>query len=212
MGTTDISYWIGRWERGETGWHEPQVMSELVDAWSGLSPTRVFVPLCGKSRDLAWLAEQGHEVVGVEASAQACEEFFRDSSLPFQDSRLGPFRKLAAPRITLLQGDFFDLRPEHVGPITRVYDRGALIALPRATRARYAARMKELLPAGKILELLIERDPSDEDGPPHSVTEQELRALYEPTFHVRRLSEELLGTDAATGVRKLHKVYELTAP
>jgi len=31
----------------------------------------VFVPLCGKSRDMLWLREQGHQVLGVELSAIA---------------------------------------------------------------------------------------------------------------------------------------------
>lgn len=43
--------------------------------------SRVFVPLCGKSLDMIWLAQQGHEVIGVELSPVAVEDFFRENGL-----------------------------------------------------------------------------------------------------------------------------------
>lgn len=209
---TDNAYWIARWEKGDIGWHQAEVERELIAAWSGVAPTRVFVPLCGKSLDLVWLASQGHEVVGVEASAQACEEFFRENNIPFQRTNFGPFQKLEGPRITILHGDFFDLRPEHVGAISRVYDRGALIALPSEVRRRYVPVIKSLLDSARvakpeILQLVIERTPSDSEGPPFSLTEAELRSLYEPEYSIRLLKTEFLEKDEAKGTEKFQKVY-----
>jgi thiopurine S-methyltransferase len=43
---------------------------------------RVFVPLCGRSVDLVFLAACGHRVLGVEMDASACESFFEKSGLP----------------------------------------------------------------------------------------------------------------------------------
>jgi len=219
MTPMDTSYWISRWEQGDTGWHQSAVEPELIAAWSGLAPTRVFVPLCGKSLDLVWLANQGHEVIGLEASAYACESFFKENLLPFKKSSFGPFQKYTSANITLLQGDFFDIRTvnlnEHFGAIFRVYDRAALIALPFETRGQYAAQIKALLKASglkepKILQLVIERHPSDHEGPPHSVTEAELRSLYEPEMKVMLLKSERLSPHEKFKVETSQKVYELT--
>ncbi len=46
----------------------PTGRQSLVAApWRGTG-RRVLVPLCGKTPDLLWLAEQGNEIVGVELS------------------------------------------------------------------------------------------------------------------------------------------------
>ena len=43
---------------------------------------RVFVPLCGKTMDLTWLAVGGHRVFGVEVSQLAVEQYFSEAKLP----------------------------------------------------------------------------------------------------------------------------------
>src|SRR3546814_4023011 len=75
-------YWQKRWAEGRTGWHQPEVNALLRQHWSSLAVpagSRVFVPLCGKSADMAWLAAQGHAELGVELSTAACAAFFARS-------------------------------------------------------------------------------------------------------------------------------------
>ena len=43
---------------------------------------RVWVPLCGKSVDVTWLAVSGHRVLGVELSGVAIDQLFHDFRLP----------------------------------------------------------------------------------------------------------------------------------
>jgi hypothetical protein len=43
---------------------------------------RVWVPLCGKSVDVTWLAVSGHRVLGVELSGVAIDLLFPDFRLP----------------------------------------------------------------------------------------------------------------------------------
>lgn len=72
-------FWHARWQRGEIGWHDEQINVHLQALWPGLgltAETRVFVPLCGKSRDLLWLASRGHRVLGVEISEIGVQAFF----------------------------------------------------------------------------------------------------------------------------------------
>jgi len=80
----DTDYWCERWVRSETGFDQNQMNPDLQRFWPtlNLAPSgRVFVPLCGKSRDTLWLREQDHEVVGVEICPLAVEAFFAESGL-----------------------------------------------------------------------------------------------------------------------------------
>ncbi len=180
----DTHYWKGRWERGETGWHQEQFEPDLVDAWKDLSPRRIFVPLCGKSVDMIWLKSQGHDVIGVEASARACRDFFEENGLHYTLYSGTPFNRWESPKITLLEGDFFALTPQILGAVDAVYDRAALIALPSELRKQYAKKMLELVFGGsssfarEILQIILRREPADSNGPPFSLSQEELEGLY----------------------------------
>jgi len=189
-------FWLGRWQRGETGWQQAGFEPALTMTFADLAPTRVFVPLCGKSLDMVWLTRQGHEVVGVELSEQGCVAFFEENRIPFEQSVQGPFTVFCGGSITIYCGDFFDLRPEHLGKIGAVYDRAALIALSPELRPKYAARMTELLRATspersfQFLQIVLERTPHDTSGPPFSVPAREVEQHYHQEFDVRHLSRE----------------------
>ena len=127
-------YWHQRWTEGRTGWHREEFNPHLEAHWPRLNvppQARVFVPLCGKSRDLLWLAGEGHRVVGVELSEIAARAFFAEAGLSPQVTELGGgFTRYAVDEIEILCGDFFGLTPERLGGIEAVYDRASLIALP----------------------------------------------------------------------------------
>jgi len=74
-------FWHQRWASNQIGFHEGQVNAYLARHYPqlGLAPGEtVFVPLCGKSVDLRWLADQGAHVIGVELSPIAVESFFAE--------------------------------------------------------------------------------------------------------------------------------------
>jgi thiopurine S-methyltransferase len=78
------AFWQKRWADNQIGFHQAQVNPYLQTYWPQLQlapASRVLVPLCGKSLDLAWLAGQGYRVLGVELSRQAVEDFFREHGL-----------------------------------------------------------------------------------------------------------------------------------
>ena len=101
---------------------------------------RVYVPLCGKSIDMVWLAVRGYAVVGSELSSVAVADFFgeqQSQQLQRTDVVLesrGPFNVHRAGSYELLQGDALQLTPELLGPVHAAYDRAALVALPPAMR------------------------------------------------------------------------------
>ena len=75
------NFWHERWQQNQLGFHESEANSLLVahfDALSLAPNSRVFVPLCGKTRDIAWLLSKGHRVVGIELSQLAIEQLFTD--------------------------------------------------------------------------------------------------------------------------------------
>lgn len=186
----------------------------MTDYFSSLAPARVFVPLCGKSLDLKWLLEHGHEVIGVELSELACREFYREHSIPFRESQCGRFTVFRGERITVLNGDFFELEPSSLlqfgGQIGAVYDRAALIAMPPDIRARYARHMIQLLQGAgrdenfRFLQIVLERTPHDEKGPPFSVCLSEIESLYGAYFKIRALSREQLEEATSECVYELY--------
>jgi len=107
--------WLARWESGQTGWHEAEGNSALRKFWPRLATgSRVLVPLCGKTPDLLWLAQQGIEVTGVELSEVAARAFFVELDISFE---IEPFGKLLCFRgvdqaVTIFCGDYFQFSDE----------------------------------------------------------------------------------------------------
>jgi len=184
-------FWLERWQRGEIGWHLPEVNPHLREHWPDIGVKgRVMVPLCGKTVDLLWLAGQGDQVLGVEISPVAVEALFRENGLTPVVSDEPPFRRYRVDEIEILCGDFFDLRPVHVGEVTAVYDRASLIALPPDLRPRYVEHLTALLdPAIKVLLVTLGYDQKEMAGPPFSVQEDEVRDLFGDRFDVRLLAD-----------------------
>ena len=177
----DASFWHQRWERGEIAFHEGQPNSLLVAYFNRLSlaeGARVFLPLCGKTRDIAWLLGHNYRVAGVELSALAIDELFRDLALDPDISAIDQLTHYRAKDIDIFVGDIFALSADRLGPVNAVYDRAALVALPDGTRREYAAHMSNLTCAAPQLVISFDYDQSLMEGSPFSVTEEEITQLY----------------------------------
>lgn len=175
-------FWLSRWQEGKIGFHGDAVHADLLSFGEGFlagGPHRVLVPLCGKTVDLAWLAAQGHDVVGVELSPIAAESVFAAAGLEPVVDTVGPFTRRSAGGLAILQGDVFAATPELLGPFDRVWDRAAIVAITADQRRRYAATIAALLrPGGVLLQNAFAYDQVLMDGPPFSVTADELGACY----------------------------------
>jgi thiopurine S-methyltransferase len=137
------------------------------------------VPLCGKSLDMVWLAEQGHRVIGAELSPLAIDEFFAQRGLEPTTRTSGNFTVKSAGPFELWCGDIFELPREAVSDIAGVYDRAALVAFPSELQQRYAAALTELLAAQTpILLVTLDYDPASMTGPPFSVSRDQVDRLF----------------------------------
>lgn len=182
------SFWLKRWQDADTGFHRTNAHPYLVDYWPELAlaeGSRIFVPLCGKSSDMVWLAEQGHHVIGAELSPIAIDDFFAGLSLSPTVKNTPQFVSKSAGPYCLWQGDALALTRHDIGEIAAVYDRAALVALPSNMRNAYADVLADLLPAGAYLFLInLSYDPSEMDGPPFSISDGDIETLFAQNFEI----------------------------
>lgn len=211
-------FWLDRWANRQIGFHQADINPYLLTHWPKTvegERNRVFVPLCGKSKDLIWLSDQGYEVVAVEFSRMAVEEFFHEQKLDYTESSLGELNVYISGNITIYQGDFFDLSKEAIGAVSIVFDRAALIALPEDLRVRYCKHMYELIGVVDMYLVCMEYNQEKMQGPPFSVSELEVQQHYSMSYHVKKLETvDLLATSPQFKERGLEsldeKVYKLT--
>ncbi|NHN87949.1 thiopurine S-methyltransferase [Acetobacter conturbans] len=183
----DRDFWLEKWRINQIGFHEGTPNSLLTAHFAALRlkpGSRVFVPLCGKTRDLSWLRAQGFSVVGIDLSRKAIEQFFDEENISSVIAQCGRLERFDAGTVTLFAGDFFDLDAETLGPVAAIYDRAALIALPPPIRDRYAAHLVALTHAAPQLLVTLEYGQALQSGPPFSVPESDVHALYDTTYRL----------------------------
>lgn len=185
--------WLDRWQNNQIGFHQNEVNGYLrrhLQRFNLRHGDRVFLPLCGKSHDLTWLAEQGYEVIGIELSSIAIETFYREFKLPYQQFESDRFIQRKSGNITLLQGDYFDLRAGDIAGCKLVFDRAALIAMDAANRTRYCAHMRDITaPDTDMLLVTLDYDQSVMSGPPFAVSAQEVFGHYQEHYEIDQLEQ-----------------------
>ena len=213
-------FWHKKWASNQIGFHLPQVNPYLQRHWPELAipaRARVLVPLCGKSLDLLWLAGQGHQVLGIELSQTAVEDFFSEQQLAPEVSDAGAFKVYRAGAIELWCGDFFALTARDVADCAALYDRAALIALPPPMRERYGAHLQQILPAElRGLLITLDYDQAQLPGPPFAVEDDEVRRSWGCFWRLHMLQEQdVLGESwkfLRAGVTRLvERVYRISA-
>ncbi len=213
-------FWHKRWQSNQIGFHLPEVNPYLQRFWPQLTleeGARVLVPLCGKSLDLLWLAHQGHEVLGIELSEKAVEDFFSEHHFDPNVSEQGPFKVYRAGSIELWCGDFFELTAGDVADCTALYDRAALIALPPAMRQQYAAHLNRIMPRESLgLMITLDYDQSQMDGPPFAVLDDEVQGLFAGFWTLKILEDQDVLSESSkfveNGVTRLEeRVYRISS-
>jgi thiopurine S-methyltransferase len=187
--------WLMRWQAHQIHCHRENVSPELINYLHHLHlqpGARILVPLCGKSKDMQWLAEQGYPIVGVELSPIACRNFFDEINIIPHITRQKNFIRFQYNNIELLCGDFFKLTSSDLPPIDAIYDCRALIALPVTIRRQYVLNL--LACCEKIVKILLIgfNSTSNIKGPPFSISDDEINHLFGLNFNVQILNRETL--------------------
>ncbi|MGA9025055.1 MAG: thiopurine S-methyltransferase [Steroidobacteraceae bacterium] len=207
-------FWHERWRTGRIGFHLPTVHAGLIRYWPRLQlppQSRVLVPLCGKSLDLLWLRDAGCDVVGVELSALALEDFLAQSGIAARRRRRGAFDVFESPGLELLCGDWFDLSTGQLGPVDAVYDRAALVAWPPSLRSAYLQHLAALTrSATPVLLIVLEYSQAQMPGPPFSLSRDELEDLCRAAFEVEEFGRrDALADEPRLRERGLDRLQEV---
>lgn len=186
----DPEFWHARWAAGEIGFHEGEANPLLQRYLSRLelSPnSRIFVPLCGKTRDIAWLRQQGHRVVGAELNQSAVEALFAEMGIVPEIRPLGELTHYRASGLDIYQGDIFALDKATLGAVDAIYDRAALVALPEPLRRQYLQHLRVISDSAPKLLITFAYDQSQMDGPPFSIPEQAVTRYYSDHYRTTLL-------------------------
>ncbi len=189
----DANFWQEKWKRGDIAFHQSEANPFLADHFGklNLAPgSRVLLPLCGKTRDAAWLLARGYRVVGAELSELAVGELFTELGVEPAIFRVGKLTRYRAKDIDMLMGDIFDVTAEILEPVDAIYDRAALVALPARVRELYTAHLVNITDAAPQLLISYEYDQLLIDGPPFSVNEKEVRRHYGATYQVKSVESK----------------------
>ena len=189
----DLEFWHQKWTKKELGFHEGHPNVFLVRHFSTLKlkiGARVFVPLCGKTRDISWLLSQGCRVAGAELHEEAVQELFAELDLQPEIDRRGDTLTYRGPDLDLFVGDIFELDADRLGPVQAVYDRAALVALPKEMRKRYTAHLKQVAVQAPWLLIHFPYDQRQMEGPPFAVSIEEVVEHYGDDYLITILESQ----------------------
>lgn len=188
----DAVYWQGKWSANDIGFHQSDYNALMVSHFPKLNlpeAAHVFVPLCGKTRDIAWLLEQGFRVSGAELSRDAIDALFADLGIVPVVTQDGALLRYASPELVVFVGDIFDVTARALGKVDAVYDRAALVALPDDMRARYVRHVIAATERAPQFVLTFTYDQSAMKGPPFSIPSNVVADLFDRHYALRFIEE-----------------------
>ena len=203
----DPSFWHQKWEKNEIAFHESKANPLLVKHFNELSVamgSRVFVPLCGKTRDISWLLSNGYRVAGAELSQIAIEQLFMELGRQPEISTVGEIEQWSAKNLDIFVGDMFALSRKGLGRVDAIYDRAALVAFPEEMRNRYTAHLTAMTHTAPQLLVCYDYDQSLMQGPPFSIRNEEVHRHYADHYEVTLMAS----TDVSGGLKGKYPAKE----
>lgn len=177
----DFEFWKNCWSRPSQPFHLKQTHHFLLQFYQQYfaGKEKVLLPLCGKSQDLLFLAQNNIHAVGVEFNPQAVLSFWQASQLEPETHHIAGKKCYRYNNIDLWQCDFFELSAKDTGAFDVIFDRAALIALPQELRYRYARHLQNFLRQdGVLLLVTVDYESNEMDGPPFYVSQDEIQQLF----------------------------------
>ncbi len=202
-------FWIDKWEKGEIGFHQNEFNSNLVK-YSGKffkDCSKVFVPLCGKTKDMIFLIGKGFKVVGIDLSEKAIISFFEENNFSYKSQIYDGYELYINENVTLIRGNIFEVPLTLFEEIDAIYDRASLVALPIELRIKYVDFILNNLNKCKMMLQTLAFD-NRELGPPFSIEEDDVRNYFGKIFSIECISKTELDAEGMHGgkITKLHNL------
>ena len=203
----DPYFWLQKWQIKDIAFHQAEANPLLVKCFKELSleqGSRVFLPLCGKTLDIAWLLSNGYRVAGAELSEIAIEELFLELGMKPEVTEAGKLKHYTGNNIVVFVGDIFDLSATILGPVDAIYDRAALVALPEGMRRQYTSHLMQITNRAPQFVICFEYDQELMAGPPFSIDAKEVNQHYSGVYHLSCIEN----ADVAGGLKGIYAAKE----
>ncbi|KAI6661074.1 hypothetical protein LOD99_13796 [Oopsacas minuta] len=214
--TFSLEYWENLWNTRKTPWQCEEVRNDVVKYYDQMTDKgelkRILVPLCGKTLEMKFLYERGHEVVGIDLSYKACKEFFQDNKIKFSekvDEKSGAEHLLISEdlKIKLYQGELFKISKDHIGIFDAILDWNSFIAIDPMEREAYVELQTCLLkPTGRMLLNTFEYPRDEFSGPPCAISISEVEQFYMGKMKVEFLETISEGLESKKAHFKVSKI------
>lgn len=170
------------WNLGEPN---PEFAWRLGHDRPAIAPGRIIILGCGYGHDARLFAQRGFQVTAVDFSEWA----IRGARETLSD--LGE-------AVELLQDDVFALPERLHGQFDYVAEHTCFCAIHPSRRAEFAEVAARLLkPGGQLIGLFYHH--GKHGGPPWNSTPEQIRAAFEPLFHIGTLVESEHGLERRKG-------------
>lgn len=169
--THRADFWNAIYDGGNAPWDlegSHDTLKMLLELRLFGEKARVFVPGAGRGHDALLLAQYGHDVVAADFAEAAVAHLQSQADL----------RSLS---VDARQCDIFDLDGEPEASFDGVFEYTCFCAIDPGFRERYRDLMTHLVrPGGLLVMFAFPIRERTGDGPPHGVSLDELRELFEP--------------------------------
>tara|TARA_R110001583_G_scaffold25094_14_gene91180 strand:- start:4747 stop:5388 length:642 start_codon:yes stop_codon:yes gene_type:complete len=196
----DANFWHKKWKNNEIAFHRSNPNPLLVDHVNALSLSEgsvIFIPLCGKTLDIAWLLSNGYRITGSELVESAIDQLFSELNMMPNITVVGKLKHYSAKNIDIYVGDIFEVSQALLGPVDAVYDRAALVALPDEIRPRYTAHLMSITNQSPQLLIAYYYDQNLVQGPPFSISDEEVSQHYKDSYNLTLV----VSTDVEGGMK-----------
>lgn len=149
------------------------------------------------SRKAGAIHANGFRVAGAELIETAIKQLFAELGVEPKISVVGDVKHYSAKNIDIFVGDIFAVSSKTLGLVDAIYDRAALVALPKEMRHRYTAHLMEMTNKAPQLLIAFEYDQNVMDGPPFSISNEEVNQHYRDSYGLTLIAS----TDVPGGLR-----------
>jgi thiopurine S-methyltransferase len=101
---------------------------------------------------------------------------------------------------------------DYLGPVSTIYDRAALVALPADIRAHYTSHLMDISDAAPQLLITYEYDQQLIEGPPFSVNEDEVKLHYGTRYNLKPVESKNIEGGLKGQVTATETVWLLQKP